>query len=87
MSRNDKVRPNRLKGIREAGVPLTQKEVATVIGVDYTTISRHEAGKGLTPEHIEAYTRLYKLRGSHEIFMDPESFAGETNSESDSTES
>ncbi len=70
-------RPNRLKGIREKGVVLTQKEVGRILDLDHTSISRHENGRGLSQDVIQRYTELYKLDGSHEIFFDPEEFVAE----------
>lgn len=68
-------KPNRLKEIRERGVPLTQKEVGRQLDLDHTSISRHENGRGLSKDVIQKYTELYKLSGSHEIFFDPEEFS------------
>ncbi len=70
---NDKKKaapPNRLKELREKGVWLTQEEVAAIVGVDVTTVSKHETGgRGLDDKNIIAYAKLYKVR-THELFMD-----------------
>lgn len=59
---------NRLKEQRERS-RLTQKEVAKLLEIDVTTISKHEAGtRGLSSEDVKKYSDLYKVQ-SHELFM------------------
>lgn len=61
---------NRLRKLREAR-KLTQQEVAKLLDIDHTTVSRHESGsRGLGPEDIQKYARLYKVE-SWELFIDP----------------
>lgn len=58
---------NRLRELRNRS-RLTLEEVSTLTGFDITTISRHESGgRGLTPDAIEKYARLYKVQ-THELF-------------------
>lgn len=71
------VKKNRLKYLRERGkndgsLWLTQEEVAKLSGYDYTTVSRHESGRGLTAEAIERYAKLYKVE-TYEVFIEPDS--------------
>ena len=69
MAKN-KILKNRLRELREAR-KLTQQEVAKLLDIDHTTISRHESGsRGLSPEDIQKYARLYKVE-SYELFIDP----------------
>lgn len=70
----DTERPNRIRELREAGVRLSQADVAKLIGIDVTTVSRHEAGRGLTPETVEAYAKALKV-SSYELFVDPDRMA------------
>lgn len=61
---------NRLKILRDRS-RLTQREVAKLMDIDYTTVSKHEAGtRGLTREEVENYARVFKCE-SYEIFMEP----------------
>lgn len=58
---------NRLKRLRERS-RLTLEEVAILTGFDISTVSKHEScSRGLTPEAIEKYAKLYKV-SSYEIF-------------------
>lgn len=67
-----RARPNRLRIEREKS-RLTQQEVATILGVDVTTVNKHESStRELTPEMIRRYSRLYKV-DSYALFVDPES--------------
>ena len=67
----NKILKNRLRELREAR-KLTQQEVAKLLDIDHTTVSRHESGsRGLDPEDIQKYARLYKVE-SYELFIDPE---------------
>jgi transcriptional regulator with XRE-family HTH domain len=64
------IRKNRLRLLREER-KLTQKEVAKVLDIDYTTVSKHESGdRGLSPEDVRKYAALYKVE-SYELFMNP----------------
>ena len=66
----NKIPKNRLRGLREAR-KLTQQEVAKLLDIDHTTVSRHESGsRGLNPEDIQKYAQLYKVE-SYELFIDP----------------
>jgi transcriptional regulator with XRE-family HTH domain len=66
----NKILKNRLRELRET-CKLTQQEVAKLLDIDYTTVSRHESGsRGLSPEDIQKYARLYKVE-SYELFIDP----------------
>lgn len=61
-------RNNRLRQQREKS-RLTQKEVAKLLDVDFTTVSKHESGtRGLTSAEIAKYAALYKVQ-SHELFI------------------
>ena len=65
----NKIPKNRLRELREAR-KLTQQEVAKLLDIDHTTVSRHESGgRGLGPEDIQKYARLYKVE-SYELFID-----------------
>lgn len=64
-------RSNCLKSLREQR-QLTQKEVAKLLDIDFTTVSKHEAGsRGLTETEITAYSKLYKVE-SYALFIEPE---------------
>jgi len=66
----NKIPKNRLRELREAR-KLTQQEVAKLLDIDHTTVSRHESGsRGLSPEDIQKYARLYKVE-SYELFINP----------------
>lgn len=66
----NKIFKNRLRELREAR-KLTQQEVAKILDIDHTTVSRHESGsRDLSPEDIQKYARLYKVE-SYELFIDP----------------
>lgn len=62
-------RSNRLKEYRDRrGLSLT--EVATLIGVDLSTASRHESGeRGLDRATLLKYAHLYRCE-SYELFVD-----------------
>lgn len=63
--------PNRLKELRERR-GLTQKEVAKLIDIDHTTVSKHESGtRNFTNEEIKKYARVLRVE-SYEIFFGPE---------------
>lgn len=73
---------NRLKFLREER-KLTQAEVAKIIDLTHTAVSRHEtSNRGLTLELVDAYARLYKV-SSAEIFV--ELPKAEAEAESDAT--
>lgn len=77
----DKIPKNRLRELREAR-KLTQQEVAKLLDIDHTTVSRHESGsRGLNPEDIQKYARLYKVE-SYELFIDPKDLQEEDEVES-----
>lgn len=60
--------PNRLKFLRER-VNLTQKEVGRIVGVDETTVSKHENGdRALSDTMIRGYAKLFKVE-THELFI------------------
>lgn len=64
-------RGNRLRTIREERMHLTLEEVATLLQIDKATVSRHENGeRGLSPEMVDRYARLYKVPSWH-IFLNP----------------
>lgn len=64
-----KIPKNRLRELREDR-RLTQQEVAKLLDIDHTTVSRHESGsRSLSPEDIQKYARLYKVE-SYELFID-----------------
>ena len=77
----NKIPKNRLRELREAR-KLTQQEVAKLLDIDHTTVSRHESGsRGLNPEDIQRYARLYKVE-SYELFIDPKDLQEEDEAES-----
>jgi len=62
---------NRVRTLRTGGVKLTQEELAKLVGIDSTTVARHEAGsRGLSSEMIDMYARVFKCP-THELFIDP----------------
>jgi len=62
--------PNRLAQLRERS-RLTQEEVAKIIGIDSTTVSKHESGdRSLSDVMIKEYAKLYKV-DTHELFIEP----------------
>ncbi len=64
------IQPNRLQVLREAR-SLTQKEVAKILGMNHSTVSRHEShDRNIEPKEIEAYARLFKV-SSYELFLEP----------------
>ena len=80
----NKISKNRLRELRET-CKLTQQEVAKLLDIDHTTVSRHESGsRGLSPEDIQKYARLYKVE-SYELFIDPKSLQEEDEAESGTT--
>ena len=80
----NKILKNRLRELREAR-KLTQQEVAKLLDIDHTTVSRHESGsRDLSPEDIQKYARLYKVE-SYELFIDPKDLQGEDEAESGTT--
>lgn len=80
----NKILKNRLRELRET-CKLTQQEVAKLLDIDYTTVSRHESGsRGLSPEDVQKYARLYKVE-SYELFIDPKSLQVEDEAESGTT--
>ena len=80
----NKIPKNRLRELRDA-CKLTQYEVAKLLDIDHTTVSRHESGsRSLGPEDIQKYARLYKVE-SYELFIDPKDLQGEDEDESSTT--
>lgn len=80
----NKILKNRLRELRET-CKLTQQEVAKLLDIDYTTVSRHESGsRGLSPEDVQKYARLYKVE-SYELFIDPKNLQEEDEAESGTT--
>lgn len=80
----NKILKNRLRELREAR-KLTQQEVAKLLDIDHTTVSRHESGsRDLSLEDIQKYARLYKVE-SYELFIDPKDLQGEGEAESETT--
>lgn len=62
--------PNRLAELR-AKRDLTQQEVATLIGCDVATVSRHETGsRTMAPDTVTKYAKLYRCR-TYELFLPP----------------
>lgn len=65
---------NRLRELRErhkakGGLWLTTAEVGKIVGIGEADVSRHENHiRALTEQHIEAYARLYKVKG-HQLFL------------------
>ncbi len=77
----NKIPKNRLRELREAR-KLTQQEVAKLLDIDHTTVSRHESGsRGLNPGDIQKYARLYKVE-SYELFINPKDLQEEDEAES-----
>ena len=59
---------NRIRELRERS-KLTQREVAIILGVDESDISRWEVGKRpLTPAAVAKFAALFKV-GSWELFI------------------
>ena len=82
----NKVFKNRLRELREAR-KLTQQEVAKLLDIDHTTVSRHESGsRDLSPEDIQKYARLYKVE-SYELFIDPKDLQEQEDESEDEAES
>lgn len=80
----NKIPKHRLRELREA-CRLTQQEVAKLLDIDHTTVSRHESGsRGLSPEDIQKYARLYKVE-SYELFIDPKDLQEEDEAENGTT--
>lgn len=80
----NKIPKNRLRELRETR-KLTQQEVAKLLDIDHTTVSRHESGsRSLSPEDIQKYARLYKVE-SYELFIDPKDLQEENEAESGAT--
>jgi transcriptional regulator with XRE-family HTH domain len=76
----NKISKNRLRELRET-CKLTQQEVAKLLDIDHTTVSRHESGsRSLGPEDIQKYARLYKVE-SYELFIDPKDLQEEDEAE------
>lgn len=63
--------PNRIKELRERS-RLTQEELGKLLGVDATTISKHETGdRALSDDKVMAYAKVFKV-STHEIFVNLE---------------
>lgn len=77
MAKNVRTPSNRLKELREGGVRLTLEEVGQLMGLDLTTVSKHESNtRGLSPEQIRLYAKLYKVE-PWELFTEPFTAANE----------
>lgn len=60
---------NRIKKLRQRS-RLTQKELALLVGLDETSVSRHESGhRALSADQIAKYASVFKVQ-SHELFID-----------------
>ena len=82
----NKIFKNRLRELREAR-KLTQQEVAKLLDIDHTTVSRHESGsRDLNPEDIQKYARLYKVE-SYELFINPRDLQEQEDESEDEAES
>lgn len=82
----NKIFKNRLRELREAR-KLTQQEVAKLLDINHTTVSRHESGdRGLGPEDIQKYAQLYKVK-SYELFIDPKDLQEQGDESEDEAES
>lgn len=65
---------NRLAELRSAGIVLSQEQVGLLVGLDATTVSRHESGgRGMTKAQIERYAALYGVPTHEVFFVAPES--------------
>lgn len=63
--------PNRIRELREH-MNLTPAELAKLLEVKQSTISRWESGElEPGPEHLKALRRVFKIRGIHELFVAP----------------
>lgn len=61
---------NRIKEQRELS-RLTQEELAKLMDLDFTTVSRHESSaRALSQEDIFKYARIFKIQ-SYELFLVP----------------
>lgn len=59
---------NRLKELREER-RLTQEEVAKLMDLDFSTVSKHEnMDRPISRSNIEKYAKLYKVP-THELFF------------------
>ena len=60
---------NRIRELREAQ-KLTQKELAKLVDLDHTTISKHESGaRSLGRDEILKYARVFKCE-TYEVFLE-----------------
>jgi transcriptional regulator with XRE-family HTH domain len=51
---------------------LTQEEVGKILGIDSTTVSKHESGaRALSDVDIKKYAKLFKVE-TYELFMEAE---------------
>lgn len=65
-------RKNRLRELRSQGVLLSIEDVAKLLELDVSTVSRDETGqRPLSPERIEQYAKLYRVP-SHQLFFSTE---------------
>ena len=63
--------PNRLRELREER-KLTQQEVAKILDITHSTVSRHESqDRAMSPQDIKGYASLYKVE-TYEIFHEAE---------------
>lgn len=68
-----RILPNRLKELREQS-KLTQEEIAKLMDLDFTTISKHEnMDRSIKDTDLEKYARIYKVQ-THEIFFNSDYF-------------
>lgn len=59
--------PNRLRELREER-KLTQQEVAKILDITHSTVSRHESrDRAMSSRDIKGYANLYKVE-TYEIF-------------------
>ena len=65
-------RKNRLRELRGQGVLLSIEDVAKLLDLDVSTVSRDETGqRPLSPERIGQYAKLYRV-ASHRLFFNTE---------------
>lgn len=65
---------NRLAELRQAGIVLSLEQVGKLVGLNASTVSRHEGGiRSMTREQIRAYAALYGVPSHELFFIAPES--------------
>ena len=61
--------PNRIREERERS-RLSQRELGLLIGIDATSVAKHEAGSRIpTAEQAEAYAQVFKLTSAAQLFV------------------